>query len=528
MSSAPLYDFIGTTYAVTRRTEPRIAEQVWDALGDARTVLNVGAGTGSYEPSDRDVTAVEPSAVMRAQRPSGAARCMAATAERLPFPDQSFDAAMAFATVHHWHDPIAGLREMRRVARRVVVFTCDTTERSWRRRFWLTRDYLPEVAASLSVLPPSWPALSERGRSRCSSRGTVLTGSSRPTGAGPRRTWTRRSVEGSRCGPPSAPTPSGERCVALAMTSHLADGPNATTTFSISTRPNSVFACSSPEAAGLGHASTLAPLVCQGGDVAEQQLDGGIANAGQVARVGPHVLRPSGPHSGSVHAFLRALRHAGFEGAPLPVGIDQDGRERLVFIDGEVPVPPYPDWSQSDTALASIARLLRRLHDAAHGFDPQDLAWDDALADPAGGTLVCHNDVEPSNVVFRDGIALALLDFEFAAPGRPVYDLAQLARLCVPVEDDFDQARLGWRPADRPARLRLVADAYGLDRDGRAELLTAMDDAIARIEAAVRRSVDAGDANSVAMVQRTGGMEKYDRRRCWWRDHHAAFAAALL
>src|SRR5437016_230776 len=148
MSSAQLYDTIGATYTVTRRTEPRIAEQVWAALGDAPTILNVGAGTGSYEPPDRDVTAVEPSAVMRAQRPAGASRCVAAGAENLPFEDQSFDAAMAFATVHHWQDPIAGLREMQRVARRVVVFTCDTNDRSWRRRFWLTRDYLPEVAAS--------------------------------------------------------------------------------------------------------------------------------------------------------------------------------------------------------------------------------------------------------------------------------------------------------------------------------------------------------------------------------------------
>ncbi|HEY3924458.1 MAG TPA: methyltransferase domain-containing protein, partial [Acidothermaceae bacterium] len=135
MSSPQLYDTIGATYTVTRRTEPRIAAQIWAALGDARTVLNVGAGTGSYEPSDRDVTAVEPSAVMRAQRPVGAAPCAAASAESLPFEDQSFDAAMAFATVHHWRDPIAGLLEMRRVARRVVVFTCDTTEQSWRRRF---------------------------------------------------------------------------------------------------------------------------------------------------------------------------------------------------------------------------------------------------------------------------------------------------------------------------------------------------------------------------------------------------------
>jgi SAM-dependent methyltransferase len=153
MSSSQLYDAIGATYTVTRRTEPRIAARVWAALGDARTVLNVGAGTGSYEPSDRDVTAVEPSAVMRAQRPAGAAQCVAAAAESLPFGDQSFDAAMAIATVHHWQDPIAGLREMRRVARRVVVFTHDSSDSGWRRRFWLTRDYLPEVADLLVGRP---------------------------------------------------------------------------------------------------------------------------------------------------------------------------------------------------------------------------------------------------------------------------------------------------------------------------------------------------------------------------------------
>jgi SAM-dependent methyltransferase len=160
MSSAQLYDTIGATYTVTRRTEPRIAAQVWAALGDARTVLNVGAGTGSYEPPDRDVTAVEPSAVMRSQRRAGAAPCLAGSAENLPFDDQSFDAAMAFATVHHWQDPIAGLREMRRVARRVVVFTHDSSDSGWRRRFWLTRDYLPEVAH----LTAGRPSLTELAR----------------------------------------------------------------------------------------------------------------------------------------------------------------------------------------------------------------------------------------------------------------------------------------------------------------------------------------------------------------------------
>ena len=160
MSSARLYDTIGATYTVTRRTEPRIAARIWAALGDARTVLNVGAGTGSYEPPGRDVTAVEPSALMRAQRSAGAAPCVAAAAESLPFDDQSFDAAMAVSTVHHWQDPIAGLREMRRVARRVVVFTFDASDAGWRRRFWLTRDYLPEVADLLV----GWPSLSELAR----------------------------------------------------------------------------------------------------------------------------------------------------------------------------------------------------------------------------------------------------------------------------------------------------------------------------------------------------------------------------
>ncbi|MEU6987162.1 MerR family transcriptional regulator [Streptomyces sp. NPDC046324] len=151
---AQLYETIGSAYPATRRTEPRIAARIWDALGDARTVLNVGAGTGSYEPPDRDVTAVEPSAVMRAQRPADAAPCVAASAERLPFADRTFDAAMAVSTVHHWPDPVAGLREMRRVARRVVVFTYDASGTGWRDRFWLTRDYLPEFADLLV----DWPS----------------------------------------------------------------------------------------------------------------------------------------------------------------------------------------------------------------------------------------------------------------------------------------------------------------------------------------------------------------------------------
>ena len=114
MSSAQLYDTIGASYTVTRRTEPRIAARIWAALGDARTIVNVGALTGSYEPPDRHVLAVEPSALMRSRRQPDAAPCLAGCAEDLPFDDQSFDAAIALSTVHHWQDPIAGLQMLRR------------------------------------------------------------------------------------------------------------------------------------------------------------------------------------------------------------------------------------------------------------------------------------------------------------------------------------------------------------------------------------------------------------------------------
>ena len=139
---AARYDAIGRTYTATRATEPRIAARIWAALGDARTVVNVGAGTGNYEPPDREVTAVEPSAVMIAQRPPGAAPAVQASAEALPFADASFDAAMAVLTLHHWSDWRGGCAELRRVARdRVVVFSWDPT---YVGRMWLGPEYFPE------------------------------------------------------------------------------------------------------------------------------------------------------------------------------------------------------------------------------------------------------------------------------------------------------------------------------------------------------------------------------------------------
>ena len=261
--------------------------------------------------------------------------------------------------------------------------------------------------------------------------------------------------------------------------------------------------------------------------VDEQQLAGGVANAGRVSRLGGYVLRPCGPHARSVHALLRSLRAAGFEDAPLPAGVAEGDRERLVFIEGAVPLPQYPGWAQSGGALASVAVLMRRFHRASRSFDASAATWSSELADPAGGRMICHNDVCLENVVFRDGTATALLDFDFAAPGRPVYDLAQFARMCVPVDDEISAARLGWHPADKPARLRLVADSYGLGTTGRQQLMEVLAGSIARAGEFVRRRVEEGDPNFVKMWHEMGGMERFNRRRRWWAAQRQTFMAAL-
>lgn len=139
--SGGTYDQIGRNYSDVRKADDRIAAHIREALGDAETVVNVGAGTGSYEPIDRRVTAVEPSAEMIGQRPRGSAPVVQAGAEALPFDDDSFDAALAILTVHHWVDLAAGLAEMQRVARRRLVIV--TFDREPLRDLWMIRDYFP-------------------------------------------------------------------------------------------------------------------------------------------------------------------------------------------------------------------------------------------------------------------------------------------------------------------------------------------------------------------------------------------------
>jgi SAM-dependent methyltransferase len=151
-----IYDRIGQGYSAYRRPDPRIARLIDQALGDADSVVNVGAGSGSYEPQTRQVIAVEPSEVMRRQRPPGAAPCLPGQAEALPLDDDACDAAMAVLTMHHWSDPAAGLREMARVARKRLVLLTWVPDGP---PFWLTRDYFPEIVARDRTIFPSTPDL---------------------------------------------------------------------------------------------------------------------------------------------------------------------------------------------------------------------------------------------------------------------------------------------------------------------------------------------------------------------------------
>ena len=143
MSAPDIYDRIGTDYAALRRPDPRWIARIHGWLEAERTLVNVGAGAGSYEPASLSVVAVEPSQVMIRQRAASAAPVVRAVAEQLPFADGAFDVALAVLTVHHWHDPAAGLAEMRRVARKQIVVTWEPAV--FARQFWLVRDYLPEA-----------------------------------------------------------------------------------------------------------------------------------------------------------------------------------------------------------------------------------------------------------------------------------------------------------------------------------------------------------------------------------------------
>jgi hypothetical protein len=193
-------------------------------------------------------------------------------------------------------------------------------------------------------------------------------------------------------------------------------------------------------------------------------LCGGTANRGRVVRVGDTVVRPTAPYWPATHALLRHLASAGFDGAPRVIS-SGPVTETLTYIAGRAAVPPLTDDVLTDEALVSVADLLRRYHRAAASFDPDGYAWPRPVPARYRTGLVSHNDVYPANVVFRDGLAVALIDFDLAGPGSAVWDFAAAARLFVPLLDEADvtDSRQG-RALDR---FRIFLAASGLPRTER-------------------------------------------------------------
>jgi hypothetical protein len=223
-------------------------------------------------------------------------------------------------------------------------------------------------------------------------------------------------------------------------------------------------------------------------------LPGGLANAGRVTRRGDVVRRPAPRHAAALHTYFTALRDAGFDGVPLPLRLGDDGYEEFGFVEGEVALTPYPAWALAEETLAEAARLLRRLHDAsAREPLPRHADWPTEFADPEGGTVLCHNDFCPENVVFRDGRAVAVLDFDFAAPGRPLWDLAFAAWYWVPTVPPRTAEVEGMPGLDPARRLRILADAYGLDAADRGPLLDLLPVLLEQSRRFVEARVAAGD-----------------------------------
>jgi len=265
------------------------------------------------------------------------------------------------------------------------------------------------------------------------------------------------------------------------------------------------------------------------GGVTGEALVGGMANAGAVFRQGELVERPAPRNASALHAYLLALKEHGFDAAPVPVGLTDDGREQLTFIPGDVPLPPYPDWAMTKPALEAAGSLLRRLHEASAAVvvDPQ-IEWPRDFADPEGGTMLCHNDVCPDNVVFRDGLPVALIDFDFAAPGRALWDVAMTARYWVPMNDPTSAAAAYPAGLDAPTRLRILADSYGLAPQDRAELPRVIEQATDVCRAFVAARVADKDPAFLQALTERGGWERWDRLQTWLADNRETFKTALL
>ncbi len=257
----------------------------------------------------------------------------------------------------------------------------------------------------------------------------------------------------------------------------------------------------------------------------EQRLIGGMDPRYSPVRVGDTVRRPPGSSRAAVRDLLRHLEATGFETAPRHLGTDEQGREVLSWIDGDVPLPPYPAWAMTDRALADLGALLRRYHEATAGFRGVASDWSRQWADPSRGPVICHNDLYPENVVFRDGRVVALIDFAMAAPGRPLWDLAIAAETWCPLGDP---ERRDQHPADLDgiARFGVLVRAYGLEPARAPELLDVIAEERAHALANIRAEIAAGNEAWMRDWPAAGGEERAAADDAWIERHRDALIRA--
>jgi phosphotransferase family enzyme len=270
------------------------------------------------------------------------------------------------------------------------------------------------------------------------------------------------------------------------------------------------------------------------GDGVEIALPKGDVTEG-VVRIGDTVRRPRQEQSEFVAAYLGHLEAVGFRGAPRFLGVDSRGRDVLDYVPGDVPGDPPEAWACTDEVVAGIGGLVRALHDASAGWaPPPDLRWfgrdrvvpgmpPELAALPGPPELVAHCDVTPQNVVFRDGMPVALVDFDLARPTRRVADLLTTAMWWVPLQHPDDRAP-AQRDVDVPARFALLMDAYGLPAEERDELLELADPMWRRSWLQMR---DNGltRGGGWARMWDEGVGDLIERRRAWFAAERAALAS---
>lgn len=250
----------------------------------------------------------------------------------------------------------------------------------------------------------------------------------------------------------------------------------------------------------------------------EEILQGG--NMSTVVRVGETVRREQKPSSEAVHELLLHLEAAGFDGAPRLLGVDDESREVLAYIEGAVGCAPYPlpAYMWSEATLVAAARLLRRYHDAVKSFVPsEDATWIYSHGRPGEGQLVCHNDIAPYNTVYCNEEPVAFIDWDLAGPADPLTEIAHALLYFVPICPDEDAEAAGVpHPRGRGGRLRMFCDAYGLQERG--GLLDAMLQRQRDTIEGILGHASRGDPRFVRLVEE--GHVDADRRMLRWLEVH--------